>query len=67
MVFFERGVDRMGAYDLLWAGTSEEGEGLGGKYVIPWARVSKLDPRAASEANQDKLVAWLDGELKAFL
>ncbi len=57
----------MGAINLLYAGTSPEAEGFGGKYIIPWARVWKLDPRATDEANQDKLVAWLDEELKAYL
>lgn len=57
----------MGAINLLYAGTSPEGEGFGGKYIIPWARVWKLDPRATDEANQDRLVAWLDAELKDYL
>lgn len=57
----------MGALNLLWAGTSAEGEGFGGKYIIPWARVWKFDPRAVDEAKQNELVAWLDGELKEYL
>lgn len=57
----------MGAINLLYAGTSPEGEGFGGKLVIPWARVWKFDPRATDVGNQDKLVAWLDDELREYL
>ncbi|KAF7374337.1 NAD(P)-binding protein [Mycena sanguinolenta] len=38
-----------GALTQLWAGTTEEGKTLGGKYLIPWARVgtsSSTDPAA---------------------
>jgi len=57
----------MGAVNLLFAGMSVEGGQQGGKYVIPWAREGVLDKRATDHAAQDKLGAWLDGELRAWL
>lgn len=57
----------MGAYTQLWAGTSEEGEGFGGKYLVAWARVGKADPRAGDEQSWDKLKQWLDGEVQPYL
>ncbi|ORY55011.1 NAD(P)-binding protein [Leucosporidium creatinivorum] len=57
----------LGAYTQLWAGTSEEGDGFGGKYLFPWARMGKADARAAYEATQDELKGWLDEEIKAYV
>ncbi|KAF8512183.1 NAD-P-binding protein [Gautieria morchelliformis] len=55
-----------GAFTQLWAGTTREAEGVSGKYLIPWARVGKADPRAANEATQDELKGWLDLQLKEY-
>ncbi|EJF65172.1 NAD(P)-binding protein [Dichomitus squalens LYAD-421 SS1] len=50
----------MGALTQLWAGTSPEGLGLGGGYLVPWARRG-----TAREETQDgqlgkKLWAWME-------
>ncbi|KAF8479916.1 NAD-P-binding protein [Gautieria morchelliformis] len=55
-----------GAFTQLWAGTTPEAEGVSGKYLIPWARVGKANPRAANEATQDELKGWLDLQVKEY-
>ncbi|KIK06119.1 hypothetical protein K443DRAFT_674678 [Laccaria amethystina LaAM-08-1] len=54
----------MGALTLLWAGTTDEGLTLGGKYLIPWARVgtpkaSTQDPILAKE-----LWTWMEEQVQ---
>ncbi|GAA5857657.1 hypothetical protein JCM8547_004318 [Rhodosporidiobolus lusitaniae] len=57
----------MGALTQLWGATSKEGAELGGKYLIPWARVGEADARAYNEQTQDVLEACFKKELAAWL
>ncbi|TFK40535.1 hypothetical protein BDQ12DRAFT_647563 [Crucibulum laeve] len=54
----------MGALTQLWAGTSHEGVGLGGKYLIPWAKIGvpreeSLDPQLGKD-----LWTWLEEQVE---
>ncbi|KAJ7025335.1 hypothetical protein C8F04DRAFT_1269226 [Mycena alexandri] len=52
-----------GALTQLWAGTTEEGASLGGKYLIPWARVGKSDPAAVDPEVGKALWTWLEEQV----
>jgi len=54
-----------GALTQLWAGTSAEGAGLNGKYLIPWARVGSTRSEARDPKLGEKLWDWLVEETKA--
>ncbi|KAJ7761575.1 NAD-P-binding protein [Mycena maculata] len=53
----------LGALTQLWAGTTDEGATLGGKYLIPWARVSKSDPAAKDPDAGKALWAWAEEQV----
>ncbi|KAF9046209.1 hypothetical protein BJ165DRAFT_1345793 [Panaeolus papilionaceus] len=53
-----------GALTQLWAGTSAEGAGFNGKYLIPWARVGKPNPVGNDEVLQDELWTWFEEQVK---
>jgi len=55
-----------GALTPLWAGTTDEGKGLNGKYLIPWARIGS--PRLDSQDPEvgQKLLAWLEDQILQF-
>ncbi|KAF8516360.1 NAD(P)-binding protein [Gautieria morchelliformis] len=55
-----------GALTQLWAGTMPEAEDVVGAYLIPWARVGTVDPRATNEKTQDNLLAYLEDQMKSF-
>ncbi|KIJ61747.1 hypothetical protein HYDPIDRAFT_159026 [Hydnomerulius pinastri MD-312] len=52
-----------GALTQLYAGTSPEGSQLGGKYLVPWARLG--EPRADTQDEQlgKELWAWLEEQV----
>ncbi|KAJ7675718.1 NAD(P)-binding protein [Mycena polygramma] len=52
-----------GALTQLWAGTTEEGKTLGGKYLIPWARVGKANPATADPETGKALWTWLEEQV----
>jgi len=47
----------------MYAATAPEGDGFGGKHIIPWARIGMADKRSDNEALQDEMVAWLHAEV----
>ncbi|KAJ7644209.1 hypothetical protein FB45DRAFT_1020992 [Roridomyces roridus] len=53
-----------GALTQLWAGTTEEGATLGGKYLIPWARVGKMEPAAQDPAAGKELWEWAEEQIR---
>ncbi|EIN12452.1 NAD(P)-binding protein [Punctularia strigosozonata HHB-11173 SS5] len=53
-----------GALTQLWAGTSPEGRELGGKYLIPWARVGVPYAPANDPARGRDLWAWMEEQIK---
>ncbi|KAJ7930497.1 NAD-P-binding protein [Mycena leptocephala] len=52
-----------GALTQLWAGTTDEGKTLGGKYLVPWARVGKANPAALDEAAATALWTWCEEQV----
>ncbi|KAK7061205.1 NAD P-binding protein [Favolaschia claudopus] len=52
-----------GALTQLWAGTTEEGKTLGGKYLIPWARIGKANPAGLDPELGKALWAWLEEQV----
>jgi len=52
-----------GALTQLWAGTTDEGKSLGGKYLAPWARVSEANPAALNPETQKALWTWLEEQV----
>ncbi|KAJ7695648.1 NAD-P-binding protein [Mycena rosella] len=52
-----------GALTQLWAGTTKEGATLGGKYLIPWARVGKAAPASLDPAAGTALWTWLEEQV----
>ncbi|KAF8601547.1 NAD-P-binding protein [Ceratobasidium sp. AG-I] len=53
-----------GALTQLYAGTTPEGLELSGKYLIPWARLSKSRADTKDEAAAKKLWDWLEEQVK---
>ncbi|KAJ7321631.1 NAD-P-binding protein [Mycena albidolilacea] len=54
----------LGVLTQLYAGTSPEGSQLGGKYLIPWARVGKAHKGTDDPEVGKKLWEWLDAQVK---
>ncbi|OJT10959.1 hypothetical protein TRAPUB_12521 [Trametes pubescens] len=54
----------MGALTQLWAGTSLDGLGLGGEYLVPWARVGEARKEAKEAALGKKLWAWMEEQVR---
>ncbi|KAJ7197769.1 hypothetical protein GGX14DRAFT_526004 [Mycena pura] len=52
-----------GALTQLWAGTTDEGKRLGGKYLIPWARVGEANAAALDEAAARALWTWCEEQV----
>ncbi|TFK68054.1 NAD(P)-binding protein [Pluteus cervinus] len=55
-----------GALTQLWAGTSPEGAGFGGRYLIPWARMGKALESTTDPALGKQLWAWLEEQTEQF-
>jgi len=53
-----------GALTQLWAGTSVEGKGMNGKYLIPWARIGSPREDTQDAATGRQLWAWLEEQVK---
>jgi len=53
-----------GALTQLWAGTSPEGKDLGGKYLIPWARIGSPRKDSQDPATGKELWTWLEEQVK---
>ncbi|KAF5342509.1 hypothetical protein D9611_001525 [Ephemerocybe angulata] len=54
-----------GALTQLWAGTSEEGANMNGKYLIPWARYGTPNPVAQDEKLGRDLWTWLEEQVES--
>ncbi|KAI0633469.1 NAD-P-binding protein [Trametes polyzona] len=54
----------MGALTQLWAGTSLDGLGLGGEYLVPWARVGEARKEAKDLAAGKRLWAWMEEQVQ---
>ncbi|KAF7978162.1 hypothetical protein HWV62_1344 [Athelia sp. TMB] len=55
-----------GALTPLWAGTTDAGKDLNGKYLIPWARVGSARPDSQDPEVGQKLWAWLEEQVREF-
>lgn len=53
----------LGAQTQLWAGATNEGATLGGKYLIPWARLGKANPKTLDPALGKELWTWLEEQV----
>ncbi|EJF62090.1 NAD(P)-binding protein [Dichomitus squalens LYAD-421 SS1] len=56
----------MGALTQLYAGTTLEGANLGGKYLIPWARVGEARKETYNEETGRKLWEFLEDATRSF-
>ncbi|KAI0745540.1 NAD(P)-binding protein [Earliella scabrosa] len=54
----------MGALTQLWAGTSPEGIGLGGQYLVPWARLGTAKEETQDARLGKKLWAWMEAQVR---
>ncbi|KAF7981824.1 hypothetical protein HWV62_31949 [Athelia sp. TMB] len=55
----------LGALTQLWAGTSAEGAGLNGQFLIPWARVRKEPLKEMQDLELGaRLWAWLEAQVR---
>ncbi|KAJ6559082.1 hypothetical protein DFH09DRAFT_1247891 [Mycena vulgaris] len=52
-----------GALTQLWAGTTEAGAALGGKYLIPWARMGKAPAGSEDPEAGTALWTWLEEQV----
>ncbi|KAJ7596201.1 hypothetical protein C8J56DRAFT_819676 [Mycena floridula] len=53
-----------GALTQLYAGTSVEGEGFNGKYLVPWARIYRAPPATQDKELGKALWEWLEEQVK---
>ncbi|KAF8895337.1 NAD(P)-binding protein [Infundibulicybe gibba] len=53
-----------GALTQLWAGTSPEGAGLNGRYLIPWARLGSAHGSVDDPVLGKELWTWLEEQIK---
>ncbi|KAJ2929759.1 hypothetical protein H1R20_g7320, partial [Candolleomyces eurysporus] len=53
----------MGALTQLWAGTTQEGATLNGKYLIPWARIGTGNPVIQDEKAGADLWKWFEDQV----
>ncbi|KAF7307309.1 hypothetical protein MIND_00524900 [Mycena indigotica] len=53
----------MGALTSLYAGTTKEGELLGGKYLFPWARLGEAPVTVHDPANGTELWKWCEEQV----
>jgi len=56
----------LGALTQLWAGTSEEGANLNGKYLIPWARIGEARTSTQDPELGKELWKWADEQIESF-
>ncbi|KAF7290297.1 NAD-binding protein [Mycena chlorophos] len=54
----------LGALTQLWAGTTDEGANLGGKFLYPWARVGEMP--AIAPGAEEQLWSWCEDQVKQF-
>jgi len=53
-----------GAFTQLWGGTSVEGADFNGKYLRPWARLGKPDPKAEDPELGKQLWTWFEEQVE---
>ncbi|KAK7042188.1 NAD(P)-binding protein [Favolaschia claudopus] len=53
----------LGAQTQLWAGTTAEGANFNGKYLIPWARMGKANPKTLDPTLGKELWTWLEEQV----
>ncbi|KAL5483641.1 RDH1_3 [Sanghuangporus weigelae] len=63
-IFIKLKPTSLGAITQIYAGTSPEGKGLNGKYLIPWARVGKPREDILDEKKSTKLWDWLEEQTR---
>ncbi|KAF7367065.1 Short-chain dehydrogenase/reductase family protein [Mycena sanguinolenta] len=56
----------MGAYTQLWGATVADGEAINGKYLVPWGKLGKADPRSADKMLENEVIAYLQQQVKGF-
>ena len=56
-----------GALTQLWAGTSPDALSANGKYIVPWARIGRMNPSLKDQKKIDELWDFLEGEVKPYL
>ncbi|KAF7327166.1 Short-chain dehydrogenase/reductase family protein [Mycena kentingensis (nom. inval.)] len=56
----------MGALTQLWAGTAAEPNSINGKYLEPWARISKPDKRAKNVELRKEVMTYLAKQVEGF-
>ncbi|KAF7288179.1 NAD-binding protein [Mycena chlorophos] len=54
----------LGALTQLWAGTTDEGAKLGGKFLYPWARVGEMP--AIAPGAEEQLWSWCEDQVEQF-
>ncbi|KAJ7876704.1 NAD(P)-binding protein [Mycena olivaceomarginata] len=57
---------RMGAYTQLWGATIPEEDEVQGKYLVPWGKIGKVDPRASDRAQEDEVIAYVREQIQGF-
>ncbi|KAJ6607901.1 NAD(P)-binding protein [Mycena sp. CBHHK59/15] len=55
----------LGALTQLYAGTTEAGAELNGKYLVPWARIGAARPETQDKEAGKKLWAWLEEQVES--
>ncbi|KAJ7815309.1 NAD(P)-binding protein [Mycena olivaceomarginata] len=56
----------MGAYTQLWGATIPEEDEVQGKYLVPWGKIGKVDPRASDRAQEDEVIAYVREQIQGF-
>ncbi|KAF7368465.1 Short-chain dehydrogenase/reductase family protein [Mycena venus] len=56
----------MGAYTQLWGATAVEPGEVNGKYLVPWGKVGKPDPRALDRELEDEVIKYVREQIKGF-
>ncbi|TFK24921.1 NAD(P)-binding protein [Coprinopsis marcescibilis] len=54
-----------GALTQLWAGTTDDGLTMNGKYLAPWARIGNPNPLALDEVLCEDLWTWLEEQVES--
>ncbi|KAJ7339066.1 NAD(P)-binding protein [Mycena albidolilacea] len=56
----------MGAHTQLWGATIPEEDEVQGKYLVPWGKIGKVDPRASDRAQEDEVIAYVREQIQGF-
>lgn len=53
-----------GALNQLWVCTSDEGEKMGGVYVVPWTKIASPSSEAKDQQAEDELYEWCEEQIR---